>query len=57
MQTNAHFESRSQIKRRLCRFSRTVSVMDNRPDSETRKLRAERFAKRNKTCGKRAVFQ
>lgn len=56
MHTNANTESRSQIKRRMSQFTRTASVLDLRPDWETRKARSERFAKRNKTSGKRAVF-
>lgn len=57
MHTNANVESRASIKRRLCQFNRTVSVMDLRPEYETRKARAERFERRNKTSGKRTVFE
>lgn len=56
MQTNAQFERRSDIKRKFCQFSKTVSVLDLRSDEETRKARAERFERKNKTGGKRAVF-
>jgi hypothetical protein len=56
MQTNANVESIAQLKRRLNRFTKTASVMDLRSDEETRKARAERFERRNKTSGKRAVF-
>lgn len=41
----------------LNRFSRTVSVMDLRIDVvEERRRKAERYSRRNKTCGKRSVF-
>lgn len=43
-------------KRRLFRFSRTASVMDLRDPFETRKARAARYARRNKTEGRKAVF-
>lgn len=56
MNSNAGFESRSAIKRRFAQFSRTVSVMDLREAHMTRKARCEKFARKNKTCGKRAVF-
>lgn len=45
------------FKMLLNRFSRTVSVMDLRIDVvEERRRKAERFARRNKTCGRVAVF-
>lgn len=45
------------FKMTLNRFSRTVSVMDLRIDVvEERRRKAERFARRNKTCGKRSMF-
>lgn len=50
------FESRSQIKRRLCRFTKTASVMDHRDEIDTRKARCEKYAAKNKTCGKAATF-
>lgn len=41
----------------LNRFSRTVSVMDLRIDVvEERRRKAERYSRRNKTCGKTAVY-
>lgn len=33
----------------LSRFARTVYVMDLRPDAETRRLRCERYARKNRT--------
>lgn len=44
------------IKRLFFRFTRTTYTMDLRSDYETRAARAERYAKRNHTCGKRSVF-
>ncbi|QYW01951.1 hypothetical protein CPT_Pepon001 [Stenotrophomonas phage Pepon] len=38
------------------RFVRSYTTMDLRTDEETRKVRAERYARKNKTCGKRAVY-
>lgn len=43
-------------KLRFNQFTRTASVMDLRPEITTRRYRCERHARRNKTCGKRAVF-
>lgn len=43
-------------KRRLFQFSRTASIMDLRDPFETRKARAARYARRNKTEGRKAVF-
>ncbi len=40
----------------LSRIPRTVSVMDLRDDLETRKARCEKYARKNKTCGKVASF-
>lgn len=56
MQSNAGIETRSQIKRRLCRFTKTASVMDHRPDYMTRKARAEKFQAKHRTAGKRSIF-
>ena len=36
----------------LNRFVRTVYVMDLRPDAETRRLRCERYARKNRTEAK-----
>lgn len=55
MQSNAGIETRSQIKRRLCRFAKTASVMD-RPNYMTRKARAEKFQAKHRTAGKRSIF-
>lgn len=44
------------IKRLFCQFVRSYTTMDLRTDEETRRVRAERYAKKHKTCGKRAVF-
>lgn len=50
-------ESAMSYKMLLNRFSRTVSVMDLRIDVvEERRRKAERYSRRNKTCGKRSVF-
>lgn len=43
-------------KMRLSRFFKSYVTLDLRSDDETRRARCERFAKRNKTCGKPAVF-
>lgn len=56
MHGNANIETRSQIKRRLCRFTKTASVMDHRDEIDTRKARCEKYAAKNKTCGKAATF-
>lgn len=56
MHTNSNIETRSQIKRKFCRFAKTAHVLDLRDSREVRKTQAERYAKRNGTCGKRAVF-
>lgn len=56
MQTNANTETRASIKRRLMRFSRTVSVNDMRPEESTRRHRAAKFERKNKTSGKRSQF-
>lgn len=40
----------------FARFTRTASVTDLRPATTTRLHRCERFARKNKTCGRRAVF-
>lgn len=59
MNSNANLE-RSRTKRRFCQFSRTVSVLDMRPDAErerAKRLRdAGRYEARHGTSGKRAVF-
>ncbi len=51
---------RSQTKRRFCQFSRTVSVLDMRPDAERKRAKrlrdAERYEARHGTNGKRSVF-
>ena len=44
------------FKRLLSQFTHTTYVIDLRPAEMTRKARCERFAKKNKTCGKRATF-
>lgn len=49
-------QEQDNYRRRLARFTRTASIMDHRDPVDTRKARAERYARRNKTCGKRAVF-
>ncbi len=40
----------------LSRIPRTVCVMDLRDDLGTRKARCEKYARKNKTCGKMASF-
>lgn len=57
MQSNANRESRSQIKRRICQFSRTASILDFRPEESTRRHRAERYERKHKTNGKRSHFE
>lgn len=47
---------RDSYRRRLGRFARSRTVMDLRDPFETRKARAERYARKNKTERKRAVF-
>lgn len=45
------------FKMRLNRFVRSRCTLDFRFDTlEERRMRCERFAAKNKTCGKRAVF-
>ncbi|URA06951.1 hypothetical protein Pfeifenkraut_BL30054 [Xanthomonas phage Pfeifenkraut] len=44
------------FKMRLNRFFRSYVTLDLRTEEETRKARCEKFARKNKTCGKRAVF-
>lgn len=44
------------LRRRLARFTRTASVHDLRDPLDTRRARAARYAKRNKTEGRKAVF-
>ena len=44
------------FKRILSQFARTAYVIDLRPAETTRKARCERYAKKNKTCGKRVTF-
>lgn len=44
------------MKRLFCKFVRSYTTMDLRSDEETRRVRCERYAKKHKTCGKRAVF-
>lgn len=44
------------FKMRLNRFFKSYTTLDLRTDEETRRIRCERFAAKNKTCGKRAVF-
>ena len=44
------------FKRLLTQFTRTAYVIDLRPSEMTRKARCERYAKKNKTCGKPARF-
>lgn len=44
------------FKMRLNRFFRSYVTLDLRTDEETRKVRCERYAAKNKTCGKPAVF-
>ncbi|QYW01716.1 hypothetical protein CPT_Ptah_001 [Stenotrophomonas phage Ptah] len=52
-----HTNQRTSIMRAtFSRFVRSYTTMDLRTDEETRKVRAERYARKNKTCGKRAVF-
>lgn len=46
----------SSFKFRLSRFTSSRCTMDLRDPLETRKARAERYARKNKTCGKKAVF-
>lgn len=59
MNVNANI-SRINTKRKFCQFSRTVSVLDMRPDAErerAKRLRyAERYEARHGTDGKRSVF-
>lgn len=42
---------------RLNRFFCSYVTLDLRTEEETRKARCEKFARKNKTCGKRAVFK
>ncbi|WWO60271.1 hypothetical protein [Xanthomonas phage SB4] len=44
------------MKAVFMRFVRSYQTMDLRTDEETRSVRCEKFARKNKTCGKRAVF-
>lgn len=46
------------FKMRLNRFVRSRLIMDLRPGADAAALRerCEKFARKNKTCGKRAVF-
>ena len=44
------------FKMRINRFFRSYVTLDLRTDEETRRVRCERYALKNKTCGKRAVF-
>lgn len=59
MHANANLE-RSRTKRRFSQFTRTVSVLDMRPEAErerAKRLRqAERYEARHGTAGKRSVF-
>lgn len=41
---------------RLNAFRKQRVVLDERDPVELRRHRAERYAKKNKTCGKKAVF-
>lgn len=43
-------------RRRCARFCRSRTTMDLRDPVETRLKRAAKHAKRNKTCGRKAVF-
>lgn len=43
-------------RQRLNQYVRSYVVMDLRDPIETRLARAERYARKNKTCGRRAVF-
>ncbi|QVR48685.1 hypothetical protein [Stenotrophomonas phage BUCT609] len=43
-------------KFRLNKLCKAVTVLDLRSDEETRKARCEKYARKHKTCGKRAVF-
>lgn len=45
------------FKMRLNRFFKSYTTLDLRTDEETRRIRCERFAAKNKTCGKPAVFK
>ena len=49
-------KNEQNFRRRLARFTRTASVHDLRDPLDTRRARAARYAKRNKTEGKKAVF-
>ncbi len=42
----------SRTIRKFMQFSRTASTLDMRPDFETRRRRAERYAKRHRTEAK-----
>lgn len=44
------------FKMRLNRFFKSYTTMDLRTDEETRKVRCERFERKNKTVGKLSVF-
>lgn len=46
----------ASAKRRFMRFTKTASVHDLRDPLDTRKARAERYARKNKTDGRKAVF-
>jgi hypothetical protein len=47
----------SRTIRKFMQFPKLASKLDMRPDHGTRKMRAERHARKYKTCGKRAVFE
>lgn len=59
MHANANLE-RSRTKLRFSQFTRTVSVLDMRPDAERKRAKrlrdAERYEARHGTGGKRSVF-
>lgn len=44
------------FKQRLSRFFKSYTTLDLRTDDETRKVRCEKFERKNKTAGKRSVF-
>lgn len=44
------------MKAIFMRFCKVTYTMDLRPSEMTRRARCEKYARKNKTCGKRAVF-
>ena len=45
------------LRRAFGQFTRTASCLDMRTDAETRKARAQKYERKNKTNGKRAQYE